>query len=244
MIQKRASFFENLGKVEIAMLNEQINPILAARRRKHQRCWRKLVPHDDMSAIVSGNVMVPFEHYIVNMAKGYLAGKPPIYTFSKDKEDYELAVADIKVHNDDAATFATLIEDFIITSASYSYVLENERNQIEYKRIDPLNTVVVYNYDIEPKPIAVVRILKIEDEMRIEVTTSDSRKMFSFQGERIAFNDFAEDGTEKEVMEKKLFWSDVPIAAFEHPQMVSVFDAGVDLLLRSALNMCNRVSDL
>ena len=230
IIQKRASYFDSIGKSEIQQLLEQINPILAARRRKHQRCWRKLAPHEDMSAIVSGNVMVPFEHYIVNMAKGYLAGKPPVYTFSKDRESYELAIADIKTHNDDATTFATLMEDFIVTSASYAYILESENNRIEYKRIDPLNTAVVYNYDIEPKPIAVVRILEIENETQIEITTAESRRMFDISGNQMAFDDFAEDGTEKEVMEKKLFWNEVPIAAFEHPQMVSVFDAGVDLI--------------
>ena len=230
MIQLRKSFFDSIGKDETAKLIELAGPYLEARKRKHHRCWRKLDVNGQMKAVKSGNTMIPFEYYIVNMAKGYLAGKPPSYTFTKGQEAYEEAVADIKRHNDDASMFARMIQDFIITSAAYMYVMENEDNQIEYKRVDPLNTVVVYDYGIEPKPVAVVRILEIEKETRIEITTADTRVMRDKEGNPVSFVDFAADGEEREVYEKELFWADVPVVAFEHPQAVAIFEPGEDLI--------------
>ena len=174
--------------------------------------------------------MVPFEYYIVNMAKGYLAGKPPVYTFTKGQDDFEQAVTDIKRHNDDATMFAKMIQDFIVASAAYMYVMENENNRIEYKRIDPLNSVVAYNYDLEPKPVAVVRILEIEEKTLIEVVTAERRVMRDEEGKPVKFVDFAADGEEREVYEKELFWADVPVVAFEHPQAVAIFEPAENLI--------------
>ena len=230
MIQLRQSFFQNVGKEETGKLIELAEPYFVARKRKHHRCWRKLDINEQMQAIKSGNTMVPFEYYIVNMAKGYLAGKPPVYTFTKGQDAFEQAVTNIKRHNDDATMFAKMIQDFIITSAAYMYVIENENNQIEYKRIDPLNSVVVYNYDIEPKPIAVVRILEIEEETRIEVVTAERRVMRDKEGKSVKFIDFTADGKEQEVYEKELFWADVSVVAFEHPQAIAIFEPAENLI--------------
>ena len=252
MIQLDKSYFDDINSDKIQNLINLTQPYFKYRIEMYQRYTRKINITDIMKSMSGNQIMIPFEIYIVNMMKGYLSGKPPAYivkerkspaddTDKKTKPDfdekkeptytelYQDKIDYIRRYNDDGATFTELIHDFIITAAAFLYITENEQNEIVYTHLDSRNTACIFDYGTPPYPIALVKIwdetgANGETVQKIEILTADKRRVFNKDGEQIPFIDYGEYGELREILEKPLFWGDVPIVAFENPDNISCFE--------------------
>ena len=232
MIQHKRDYFDSINKDKISELTKQAEEVLFSRKEKHFRVWRKDAdkPHEPMRAIKKGNVMVPLEHYSTNMVGGYLGGKSPVYSFSKGQEDFESTISDIRIYNDDATHFATINMDYLVYGAAYEYIYESIDNKIEYKRVNPLNAVMVYDYSLDPQRIALVRVLMEDnDSLLLEITTKNYRRRYNDKGDLMPFWDY-QDGQEREITEKQLFWGDLPAISYEHPKDISLSEPGWEIV--------------
>lgn len=236
MIQLYKSYFDELNKEKIQNLVSLSHLYFDFRKELYRRYSRK----DSPTSIVKGSSSrgaVMFEYYIVNFAQGYLSGKPPAYTVKKSEisDAYQDAIEDIRRYNDDAATFTELIHDYLITASAYLYITENEKNEIVYTRLDSRNTICIYDYGTPPYPIALLKVWTETDEKnnpieRIEIITANSRRIYDGSGNAVMFDDYGEDGRIQSMIEKPLFWGDVPVVPFENPDSVAVFEPAVWLI--------------
>ncbi|MCL1995549.1 MAG: phage portal protein [Defluviitaleaceae bacterium] len=233
MIQKKKDFFENLDDKAVMGLLQQIQPYLTNREKLYKRYRRKPHPAQFMSGIDS-RTLVGFEHYIVNMAKGYLAGKSPLYSFDETSETYTEEYAEmvdtIKRVNDDSSVFAELIHSFISTGAAYLYISADENNNINYTPISGRGAIAIYDYAIRPRMTALLRTWQEDKEQIMEITTATSQRRYNSKGESISFEDYDENGVLRELHEKQLYWGAVPAVAFEQPDGIAIFEPAIDLI--------------
>lgn len=219
-------FDQYIEPSRIDQLIQKINPILDYRNELYQRYRRKRVDHQMMNK--NGRAIVPFEYYIVNMAKGYLGGKSPVYTVKKGDStsqdyvsDFKADIDRIKRFNDDSTTYMELIQDYLVTTAAYAYIYEDEYNEIKYVRFDSRNTVGVYDYTVEKNLIGIIRKWEETDRndrivLGVEIITDTKRTVYRNDSGSFAVTE-----------EEKLLWGDVPAAAFENPDCISVFEPAI-----------------
>jgi len=220
MIQLNEEFFENITSDKLDFLDGLIKPYLNHKQQLYNRYSRKANTNDTMGAYTD-RIIVAFEYYIVNMAKGYLAGLEPKYTVkdSDNMESYQESIDFIRRYNDDAATFIELMHDYLITTSAYLYIYENEENEIVYTRFDSLQTVVIYDYGTPPYPVASVRkwIESDPNGTKIEVMEIVTKN------ERVTYKNGNKHG-ESEIM----LWGDIPITSFENPDGIAIFEPALD----------------
>jgi SPP1 family phage portal protein len=247
MIQLDKSYFDILDKDKIQYIINKAKPYFEHRKKLYKRYSRKSGPNELMSGTLDADgkerTPVTFEYYSVNMVQGYLSGKPPTYTVSSVRkkaaqdiiDKYQEEIDFIRRYNDDGATFTELIHDYIITAAAYLYITENENNEIVYTRLDSRNTICIYDYGTPPYPIALIKIW-IEGEgneaiEKIEIITDKSRRILTSDGHAVPFTDYDDNGVlQHNITEKTLYWGDVPVAAFEHPDSIAIFEPDIGLI--------------
>lgn len=96
-----------------------------------------------------------FAKYISQFIVGYLTGNP--LTFSHDDEDTQQAIYDLNDANDADAVNSDIALDLSIYGRAYEIVFRDENEQDRFLTLDPKNTFVIYNHDIDKKIIAGVR---------------------------------------------------------------------------------------
>lgn len=219
MIQMTRS---QLAAADISGLLKKAAGILNHRAELYKRYARKLHTNQLMGATARGKTIAPSEYYIVNMTQGYLAGKSPDYTVrSGDKsgqyvKEYTGKMDDIKRYNDDGATFMELMHDYLITTAAYLYVYENEGNEIVYTRFDPRQTVAVYDYGTPQNLIGLLRVWTEDTDNVAELITAETRQRYR--------NGKPEGDPEA------LQWGDIPAIAFEQPDGIAVFEPVISII--------------
>ncbi|MCL1988281.1 MAG: phage portal protein [Firmicutes bacterium] len=235
MIQLESDYFDNLDEKKIQSLIKRIEPYINKRVESYDRYRRKQSPNQFMRS-AKGKVLVAFENYIVNMAKGYLSGKAPSFSFTnrdnlseQDFFEYAAHVKKVLADNDNSSIFADLIHDFLTTGATYLCIIENAENEIEYHVSSSRSTVVVYDYMIEPNPIAMLRFHVRDNEKFLEITTANERARYNEKGERQGFYDY-EDGEIRQIFKKELLWNKVPVIPFEDPDGQSIFEPALELI--------------
>lgn len=96
-----------------------------------------------------------FAKYISQFIVGYLTGNP--LTFTHDDESTQQAIYDLNDANDADAVNSDIALDLSIYGRAYEIVFRDEDEQDRFLTLDPKNTFVVYNHDIDKKIIAGVR---------------------------------------------------------------------------------------
>lgn len=96
-----------------------------------------------------------FAKYISQFIVGYLTGNP--LTFSHDDEATQQAIYDLNDANDADAVNSDIALDLSIYGRAYEIVFRDENEQDRFLTLDPKNTFVIYNHDIDKKIIAGVR---------------------------------------------------------------------------------------
>lgn len=213
---------ERLDTISIYELYELIVPTLSYRKTMYQRYARKQSPCDTMNNGVEpdGRVktIIPLEHYIVNMAQGYLGGKAPSYSVPDD--DFAEKLERIRLYNDDGATFIELLHDYLITASCYLYVYQDEYGEIRYVKLDPLQTVTLYDYSTPPRPLANIRMWQEADANggKIDVLEKITAS------ERVVMT---KDGYKDIELHQ---WNDVPVIAFENSDNIAIFEPAITII--------------
>ncbi|MFG0929512.1 phage portal protein [Staphylococcus sp. 231237_7MaSpsaltlick] len=96
-----------------------------------------------------------FAKYISQFIVGYLTGNP--LTFAHDDEDTQQAIYELNDANDADAVNSDIALDLSIYGRAYEIVFRDENEQDRFLTLDPKNTFVIYNYDIDKKIVAGVR---------------------------------------------------------------------------------------
>ena len=235
---------EELTVKDVEDLEEQIKPILKKRKELKSRIYRNGTPTSVMKG--ENKPIVAIEKYILETASGYLGGKAPKYEVQEIvnpakrslikrildkvmgeknlKDEMEVILQYITNYNDDADEYYRLVKDYLSYGACYEIVYEDDTNEKIYCKLDPLQTVAIYNYSTPINLIGIVRyyeenLANGKTKKVLEVTDKNSLKLY--------------EKTEKEyvlVDEKAKLWGDVPGFAIEEENGISIFEPIIDLV--------------
>ena len=251
------SNIEELTEQDIPKLVTLVNQELLRREKLYRRYRRKVHSYEIIGVPDVENedkkTVVPFEKYIVDIGAGYLGGKEPTYeveetadedkrktiaeTLGKDlkEEDYkdkmEIIMNYITNYNDEPQENYQLVKDLLLYGSCYEMVYENEDNEVVYTRLDPLQTVAIWDYSLPRKLIGLVNIY---EEMDINSSTQYVVKIIDVNGTRIY------KGREKHYVENETDnignvgainnWGDVPATAVETEDNLSLFEPAIELI--------------
>lgn len=206
----------------------RIDGVLQKRSELHQ-CYLR---NSDDSQILFGNLSVPFEKFIVDLASGYLSGKP-VYNidvlddtskevreryFNKnsmdDKQIDEMKsiIEYITRYNDDDQEIYKLIHDLLEYGACYEVLYENENNEFIYNNFSALDTVAIWNTKVPSDLIAIVSKYTVQDK---DNNTYDLFRVVDSHGLRIYNRNTNQEITEREELREEKLWNDVPGFAAE-----------------------------
>lgn len=242
----------NVKKIEnkdipkiVSLVEQELNE----RKKLYKRYSRK----DKLYEIVGSNdkkkVVVPFERYIINNATGYLAGKAPSYEieeFVKDekknvikklldkifvnsaktsKEEMEVIIDYITRYNDDKSEHYRLMKDILTVRAGYEILYQSNDDEIVYSRLDPLQTIAIWDYSVPKNLLAVVNLHEEKDingKSEKVLTIIDSESERKFRGSQETYT--------KDNKEGKHQWGDVPAIVVELQDNTGLFEPVIDLI--------------
>ena len=247
-----------LTEQDIPKLVTLVNQELLRREKLYRRYRRKIHSYEivgvpDVEYENKKTVVVPFEKYIVDIGSGYLGGKEPTYevedtadetkkkaiaeTLGKDikeegyKDKMEIIMNYITNYNDEPQENYQLVKDLLLYGSCYEMVYENEDNEIVYTRLDPLQTVAIWDYSL---PKQLIGLVNIYEEMDINSSTHYVVKIIDVNGTRIY------KGIEKHYTEEQVDdlgntvaannWGDVPAFAVETEDNLSLFEPAIELI--------------
>ena len=247
-----------LTEQDIPKLVTLVNQELLRREKLYRRYRRKIHSYEivgvpDVENKNKKTVVVPFEKYIVDIGSGYLGGKEPTYevedtadetkkkaiaeTLGKDlkeegyKDKMEIIMNYITNYNDEPQENYQLVKDLLLYGSCYEVVYENEDNEIVYTRLDPLQTVAIWDYSL---PKQLIGLVNIYEEMDINSSTHYVVKIIDVNGTRIY------KGREKHYTEEQVDdlgntvaannWGDVPAFAVETEDNLSLFEPAIELI--------------
>ncbi len=233
------SNLEEIEAKDIQKLVDVIMPELESRKQLWKRIHRKAKLCNLVFDINGHKNNVAFEKYIWLIASGFLGGKAPVYTVDDTtdkrriklikelldkeiqdknyKEKMEIVIEYITNYNDDDTEHYDLICDALGLRAAYELIYENENNEIIYSRLDPLQTVAIWDYSIPKNLLGFVNV-HIERNVNsttrtiVEITDKNGTKKFAKDGQI-----FDKDEKKKEDVYTELKtecenydWGDVP----------------------------------
>lgn len=257
MIQ--TSNLEEIKAEDIYKLVDMITPELNSRGKLWKRIHRKAKICNLVFNLNGKKENITFEKYIWLIASGFLGGKAPVFTVNdtvdEDKiriikelfdksitdKDYkkkmEIVIDYIASFNDDETEHYNLMSDALGLRGAYELIYENNDNEIVYSRLDPLQTVAIWDYSV---PKNLLGFVNIHPEQNVNSTTRLIVEITDKNGTR----KFAQDGQVFDEKEKKQIdvyveltseyenhnWGDVPGFAIELDE--SIFESVVDTVLK------------
>lgn len=253
------SNLEEINANDIYKLVDMIMPELNSRKKLWRRIHRKVKLCNLVFDIKGKKENITFEKYIWLIASGFLGGKAPVFTVNdtvdetkiniikelfdksiKDK-DYkkkmEIVIDYVTSFNDDETEHYNLMSDALGMRGAYELIYENDNNEIVYSRLDPLQTVAIWDYNV---PKNLIGFVNIHPEKNVNSTTRLIVEITDKNGTR----KFAQDGQVFDEKEKKQIdvyiellseyenhnWGDVPGFAVELDE--SIFESVVDTILK------------
>lgn len=244
---------------DIQNLVDMITPELNSRKKLWKRIHRKSKIANLVFDVNGKKNNITFEKYIWAIASGFLGGKAPIYDVSdtvdkdkiklikellgkniideKSKEKMKIIIDYITKFNDDGTEHYDLICDALGLRGAYELIYENNNNEIVYSRLDPLQTVAIWDYSVPKNLIGFVRIYKeknVNSTVRttVEITDKNGTRKFSKDGQKFdkekqkKVDIFIELESEYENHN----WGDVPGFAVELDE--SIFESIVDTVIK------------
>lgn len=232
---------EEIQATDIPQLLELITPILSKRRQLEEKYSRGANQAKVMYSEDNKKTVIPFEKFITDLATGYLSGKP-IYkvtdTLDEEKarllnelldkktksEDYkkamEIIIDYVSSYNDDETENYNLMHDVLELTACYELIYENEDNELVYSRLDPLQTVATWDYEI---PANLTGIVRTWDEVDLAGNERTIVEITDKNGTR----KYTDTGILLEEMQNHN-WGDVPAFAVETE--TSIFEQIEDII--------------
>ena len=242
------SNIEKLEQKDISKLVGLIEQELRRRKELYERYSRKAHSYE----VIRGKkeVVIPFEKYIVNIASGYLGGKEPSYEVeqTKDekainilkeklnkligkasyKEEMEAIIDYITKYNDDGVEHYTLVKDIMLYGCCYELLYENEQNEKVYSRLNPLQTVAIWDYSIPKNLVGLVQYYEEVDinntsKKVVRLTDKEGVRLFKGSGEKY-------EEQKEETNDGEISWDDVPAIVVELPDNTSLFEPVLDII--------------
>ncbi len=223
-------------------LIERAKRELRKKKRRYERYTRTRNKKD---------IDVALEYYIVNIASGYFGGIAPEVTVNQvinenkksilnklfkksvgknaDKDEFQIMLDTIREDNDDSSVFYDLVKDYFITGTCYALQYETEDNKLRYARVNPLQTVALYNYDTPIDDIGVIRIWQEYDSEgfevdMVEIITNEEKIYYRNSKRQPKEYKLVEDMTEE------IEWSLVPAMCIENPDGLAIFSVVESLI--------------
>ena len=246
------SNIEEINEDSVPKLVTIVNQELLRREALYERYRRKQYDYEIVGQADKDKVVVPFEKYIVDIATGYLGGKEPTYeveevnddkkkvikkVLDRDmpdttiKEEMEEIITYILKYNDDNNENYQLVKDIMLYGSCYEMVYQNADGEIVYGRLDPLQTVAIWDYSI---PKNLIGLVSIYEEKDINASIKYVVRIIDKNGTRIykgTDKNYTQE-TEDEIgnAEKDSYWGDVPAIVVETEDNLSLFEPAIDLI--------------
>lgn len=261
---KHITIFEPLEKVfekenEIFDLFDKVDKVLAKRTELWNRYSRGITLQDTLAG-TSNDIQILLEKFIVDIATGYLSGdieydvevsssieskiKKKIFNITPVTADYADELRSILYTlaslNDDRKEEEELFRQVLLYGSVYERVMETTDNQLKYMCLDALNTVAVYNNDVDAKLEAVIsKFITKENNVDIYYYRVYTKK--DIQVYRVDSRKKVKDRLQKDDSEsKKHNWGRVPVNCYESD--FSILDR-CQGLIESYENLLNNVYD-
>lgn len=250
---------QDIEAKDIDNLVQLITPELESRKKLWERIHRKTSLSELVFDSNGSKNNITFEKYIWLIASGFLGGKSPIYTVNDtadkkkanlikellnkiiSEKDYktkmETLIDYISRFNDDDTEHYELICDALGLRGAYEIIYENTNNEIVYARLDPLQTVAIWDYEVPCNLIGLVRVYSEQETngtMReiVEITDKKGTRKFLKSGKANNEKEIKSNGayTELVLEYENHNWGDVPAFAVELEE--SIFESVVDTVLK------------
>ena len=114
--------------------------------------------YDHYNRPISNDITINLEKYITDTIVYYTFGEPIQYANVSEEFINNMTMIDEDSHN------VALAIDQSVFGRAYEYITINEDGEVDLINLSPLNTFVVYNNDIVPKPILGVYMIEEYDE--------------------------------------------------------------------------------
>lgn len=235
-----------IAEKDIPQLIKKISPELNKRKKLYERYRRKTMSHELLyESTDAGDTKIPFEKYAVDVSAGYLGGKEPkyeveeisdekkqIYKKALDKEvtnnksEMEILIKYITDYNDDATEHYELVKDYLMLTGAYETIYENENNEIVYSRLNPLQTVAVYDYST---PLNLIGLVRTWEEKNINDDVVTIVEIIDKTGQR-TYRGLGDTYTELTDRRKENTWKDVPAFAVENQDGIAIFETVVSII--------------
>ncbi len=240
MIQVNEEFIKNKGYVDAIVA--QAKKEMALKQKRYERYRR---------VNYVGEIDVALEYYIVNIASGYFGGIPPqimvkqetseekktilkklfqkVVGQNDNPKEFQIMVDYLREYNDDSSVFYQLVKDYFITGSCYALQYEREDNKLIYARINPTQTVALYNYATPIEEVGLIRMWEETDrngdkfEM-VEVITN--KEKLYFKNNKQQPNEYLLD----EDMTEEVSWLLLPAFSVENPDGLAIFSVVEDLI--------------
>ena len=253
------SNLEEIKAEDIYKLVAMITPELNSRKQLWKRIHRKTKIANLVFDVNGKKENITFEKYIWLIASGFLGGKSPVYTVNDtidedkiriikelfDKEikdkDYkkkmEIVIDYITKFNDDETEHYGLMRDALGLRGAYELIYENEKNEIVYSKLDPLQTVAIWDNNVPKNLLGFVRLYSeknVNSTKRkvVEITDINGTRKFATDGQ--VFNEKEKKNVdnyiELETEYENHNWGDIPGFAVELDE--SIFESVVDTILK------------
>ena len=208
----------------------QVDSVLSKRKDLHEKYTRG---SSDSQTLYDGtSLKVPFEKFIVDLATGYLAGKPDYNVnipneldskvrtniFEKESLDESLieemkSIIDyITNYNDDPAEVYSLIRDLLLYGACYEVLYENQNNELIYTKLDALNTCSIWDTNTPSNLLAMISKFTDKDKEGKDI---ELYRVVDKTGNRVYITNGDEEIKQNEDAGASHEWDDVPGFAVE-----------------------------
>lgn len=255
---------DSLRAEDITKLMNMVNPELEKRKQLYGRYKRK-AKNSDLIYDKKGT-KITFEKYIVDIASGYIGGGAPQYVVEEThdttkieliskmlgkvignetyKQEMEILIDYISNYNDDTEEHYNLVKDYFTVGACYERVYENSSNEKVYVRLNPLQTVGIWDYNTPNNLIGLfrtwsekdindteVQIVELIDKYQIRKFQAPITTTSQMTGKQYGiWTEIVETDSEGQIMMNFHNWGDVPAFAIEHPEGIALFEPVVDLI--------------
>lgn len=244
---------------DIYKLVQMIEPELNSRKKLWKRIHRKTKLCNVVFDINGKKENITFEKYIWLIASGFLGGKSPVYsvndTVDKDKikiikelfdkeitdknykKKMEIVIDYISKFNDDETEHYDLMSDALGYRGAYELIYENDKNEIVYSRLDPMQTVAIWDYNVPKNLLGFVRFypeknVNSTNRKVVEITDVNGTRKYASDG--IVFDEKEKKKIDKYIELKSEYenhnWKDIPGFAVELDE--SIFESVVDTILK------------
>ena len=247
------SDIKSLKEENISKLVTLITPELQRKKELYKRYSRK-ASELEIEGTNTPKVIVPLEKYCVDVASGFLGGKEPTYEVENVQEekkniiqklldkvfgnkDYatemEALIDYITKYNDDGTEHYQLIKDILSTGSCYEIMYENDKKEIVYSRVSPLQTVAIWDYSVPKNLIGVARLHTEKDingKITYVVQLTDDNGTRVFKGAGSEYKEVVEKDPEGNILYDNHYWKDVPFNVVEVPDGTALFEPAISLI--------------